>query len=427
MIEPAHIIDLVYEKFRHCGSVSTDSRRITPGSVFFALKGGNFDGNAFVETALAQGAAFAVADDPRAARLARDKFKDRVILVGDALSALQQTAARHRYECGFPVLAITGTNGKTTTKELTARVLSAKFAVGVTQGNLNNHIGVPLTLLSMGKGTEFAVVEMGAGAPGEIALLCRIAQPDFGIITNIGLAHLEGFGNIEGVRRGKGELYDYLAAHGGVAFCRRDDPTLTEMAGERPGLRATFYESSQGDMPNRLEGDYNRFNIAAAAAIGEYFGVAAEKITQAVEGYSPDNNRSQTVITKTNRLTVDCYNANPSSMAAALENFAAVRDGRYPGKLAILGDMLELGEASASQHAYIIGMAGDPAIGQVWLVGPNFRRAAIESGADRGGNFHIFENAAAVAARLAANPPEGKHILIKGSRGMKLETLTALL
>ncbi len=419
MIESAETIASLYAKFLACGSLSTDSRRVAPGSLFFALRGEAFDGNRFAAAALESGAAYAVVDDPAAA-----DGTDRFVVVGDTLTALQQLAARHRAALGIPVLAITGTNGKTTTKELISRVLSHKFRIGVTEGNLNNHIGVPLTLLAMRPDMQFGIVEMGAGAPGEIALLCRIAQPNYGVITNIGMAHLEGFGDFEGVRRGKGELFDYLAHNGGVAFYRSEDPVLSGMAAVREGMHAIGYSESQGDIPNHLEGDYNRYNIAAAAAIGEYFEVPREEIMQAVASYRPDNNRSQVVVTEHNRLIADCYNANPSSMRAAIANFA--RGGDPAGKIAILGDMLELGEWTAREHAAILDLVAGAGFGEVFLVGRYFRKAA-EAQCRGGFDPRTFDDAKALAAYLESNPPAGKAILLKGSRGMRLESLIGLL
>ena len=258
----------LYDIFRRHPRISTDTRRIEPGSVFFALHGATFDGNRFAADALSKGAAYAVVDDPAAVS------GDRTVLVGDTLEALQELAREHRRELAIPILAISGSNGKTTTKELVSRVLAERFEVYATHGNLNNHIGVPLTLLAMTRDTEFGVVEMGASACGEIALLASIAEPNYGILTNIGRAHLEGFGGPEGIRRGKGELLDYLAANGGRAFVPREDQTLTNMAAERDGLAAEYYSVTLADgIAHHLEGDYNRFNIAAAVAVGRYFDI----------------------------------------------------------------------------------------------------------------------------------------------------------
>ena len=342
----------LYERFLRCGAVSTDTRSIAPGSLFFALRGASFDGNRFAAEALDRGAACAVVDDPSAA------VAGRTILVDDTLRALQELAREHRRALGIPILAIAGSNGKTTTKELVARVVARRYAVYATRGNLNNHIGVPLTLLAMTRATEFGVVETGASACGEIALLASIAEPDYGILTNIGRSHLEGFGGPEGIRRGKGELLDYLAARGGRAFVRRDDPVLASMAAERPGLAVEWYTANEAEgFPSQLEGDYNRFNVAAAVAVGRRLGIADEEIRRAVAGYAPDNNRSQRLATERNTLVVDCYNANPSSMQASVSNFLAEPLGSRTRRVLILGDMLELGRWSADEHAAVLRQA----------------------------------------------------------------------
>ena len=311
----------LYELYLRHPRISTDSRRIEPDSVFFALRGASFDGNRFAADALEKGAAYAVVDDPSLPNTRPDKA-DRLIVVDDALQTLQALAREHRRELGLPILTITGSNGKTTTKELVSRVLAEKYEVYATRGNLNNHIGVPLTLLAMTRDVEFGIVEMGASACGEIALLCSIAEPNYGIVTNIGRAHLEGFGGPEGVRRGKGELYDWLARTGGRVFVPANDPVLMSMAAERETLAAECYPTTLADgVEHHLEGDYNRFNVAAAVAVGRYFGVDDERIRYAVGSYRPDNHRSQKIRTGQNTLILDCYNANPSSMQASLVNF----------------------------------------------------------------------------------------------------------
>lgn len=398
----------LYAIFRQCGGgVSTDSRRIAPGSLFFALKGASFDGNRFALEALRQGAAWAVVDDPAIEG-------DRVIVVQDALVALQRLAQRHRRELALPILAITGTNGKTTTKELIGRVLSEKYDVYATHGNLNNHIGVPLTLLSMNAETEFGVVEMGAGACGEIALLCEIAEPNYGLITNIGRAHLEGFGGTEGVRRGKGELFDHLATTGGHAFVPSDDAVLVEMARERATLDVVGYSTRLAEgVEHRLEGDYNRFNVAAAVAVGCYFGVDDERIRFAIEGYHPENHRSQRVETTRNTLILDCYNANPSSMQAAIGNFAREPLAGRREKVLILGDMLELGDWAKEEHARISQLAAGIPDARLFTVGRHFERA--------------FPSVEALAEELVKNPIDNALILVKGSRGVGLEKIIHLL
>lgn len=406
----------LYELFRRHPHISTDTRRIEPGSIFFALRGATFDGNSFVNEALAKGAAWAVADDPAAAA-----YDIRVVVVDDTLRALQELARIHRRTLGIPILAVAGSNGKTTTKELTSRVLSCRFALHATRGNLNNHIGVPLTLLAMTPDTEFGIVEMGASACGEIAALAAIAEPNYGILTNIGRAHLEGFGGPEGVRRGKGELFDHLAAHGGLAFVPDEDPTLVAMAAERPALHVERYSRSLADgIPSHLEGEYNRFNIAAAAAIGRHFGISDADIRRAIAEYVPDNNRSQRTETRRNTLIVDCYNANPSSMRASVANFLSEGLGNRTRRLLILGDMLELGEWSCGEHAAIIRQATQAPDAELWLVGCEFERAWQSLGvhSDR---VRRFASCGELTEELHAHPLDNTLVLLKGSRGIGLE------
>lgn len=489
-------IETLYELFRQHPNIATDSRRIVPGSLFFALRGATFDGNRFAQQALTEGAAYAVVDDAAAINAAGKRFREKMLYVENVLAALQKLAALHRRQLGIPILAITGTNGKTTTKELITAVLSRKYRVSSTRGNLNNHIGVPLTLLSMDAATEFGVVEMGASAQGEIALACSIAEPDYGIITNIGRAHLEGFGGTEGVKRGKGELYDRLAACGGTAFVREDDAVLREMAAARPAMHVQFYNTAAAEgYRSTLAGDYNLYNIAAAAAVGTFFGVPPSEIRQGVENYVPDNNRSQRIGTARNHVIADCYNANPSSMRAAIDALSGEPEAQA-GKLAILGDMLELGAWSEQEHRSLVALLIRRRLPAL-LVGPQFayaykslHAAAGElsgassereagkvageqvdapSGTDgRTGDWWVQDAAAegiyearpdawagtkkglgteacggilpeeeaplllfadreALAEWLAAMPPEGKLILVKGSRGMGLETILPLL
>jgi len=423
-IQPLEIQRL-YALFEKHPLVATDSRRATEGAIFFALRGGRFDGNRFVGAALAGGAAYAVTDDPAVAAQAGGEYAGRIVAVRDTLGALQALAREHRRRLGIPVLAIVGSNGKTTTKELVSRVLAEKYAVYATQGNLNNAIGVPLTLLAMTRATELGVVEMGASACGEIALLCSIAEPDYGLITNIGRAHLEGFGGVEGVRRGKGELYDCLASRGGRAFVRRDDPTLVAMAAERSGLAVELYDPAIADgAKHRLEGAYNRLNVAAAMAVGRYFGVGEERIRAAVAAYRPENNRSQRMRTRANTLVVDCYNANPSSMQVSLANFLGEQSSER--KVAVLGDMLELGAWSAAEHRAAIEQALSGDIERLWLVGAEFSAAWRAMG---GGDARVrlFAACGEAAAVLRATPLAGKFVLLKGSRGIGLERLVELL
>ena len=412
-------IQNLYAIFAEHPRVTTDSRKIVPDSIFFALRGANFDGNRFAAAALEQGAAVAVVDD-RAVYEANPALHDRMVVCDNVLEALQALAREHRRRLNIPIVAIVGSNGKTTTKELTAAVLARKFRIHATAGNLNNHIGVPLTLLAMTTATQLGVVEMGASACGEIALLTSIAAPDMGIITNIGLSHLEGFGGVEGIRRGKGELYDWLAAHGGRAFIRREDQTLAEMAAERTGMVADYYPTALADgVQSNLAGDYNRYNIAAAIAIGRHFGVDEADIRAAIAGYEPSNNRSQRVVTERNTLIVDCYNANPSSMEAAIRNFAAEPLGDRRGRVMILGDMLELGEWSASQHDTIARLAASTDA-KVLLTGANFKAAAS-------GSLRAFATREELENHLKTNPVSDAVILIKGSRGIGLEKVIPLL
>ena len=410
----------LYNIFCEHPRISTDSRRIEPGSIFFALRGANFDGNDFVQEALEKGAVAAVTDNAGIA--ASD---GRILHVEDTLKALQELAREHRRALGIPILAISGSNGKTTTKELVSRVLAERFTVYATQGNLNNHIGVPLTLLSMTRDTEFGVVEMGASARGELALLASVAEPEYGILTNIGLAHLEGFGGPEGVRRGKGELFDYLAANGGHAFVPTDDEVLSSMASERDSLAAEYYSVSLADgLENHLEGDYNRYNIAAAVAVGRYFDIPDERIRHAVAGYIPDNNRSQRTETSRNTLVIDCYNANPSSMRAAVENFLGEPLEKRQRRVLILGDMLELGTWSEREHAAIISLAAQDPDAELLLVGGEFTKA-YASLAERPAHTTLCPTCDELLSLLRLSPVENAFVLLKGSRGIGLEKAIA--
>ena len=431
----------IYEVFsrKGPGAVVTDSRSVGRGDLFFALRGDRFDGNLYAAGALERGAAIAVVDNQFALseqgkEIAGD---DRFVVVEDTLEALQELASMHRIRLGIPIIALTGSNGKTTTKELLARVLSAKFKVGATCGNLNNHIGVPLTLLSFDGDTQIGIVEMGANHPHEIELLCRIARPDFGLITNIGKAHLEGFGSEDGVRRAKGELFDYLALHGGKAFCLTDDPVLAGMVEDRTGLDAVLYSpgslslsvagqgsegiilgTAQGDIATHMVGDYNLRNIAAAIAVGEFFGVDLREALDAVVSYLPDNNRSQKIRTSRNTLYMDAYNANPSSMSAAIANFVALD---VPSKVLILGDMRELGEYSAAEHSAIVGQAVEAGFQTVFTVGEFFKKAAEAT------DYLSFGDVQVLITYIQGNPLSGLNILIKGSRGIELEKLLEVL
>ena len=421
---------LLYKYFLECGKVTTDTRDCTEGSMFIALKGANFNGNAFASQAIAGGCRYAVVDE---VEYANDE-EGRILLVDDCLKALQELAAWHRRELGTKMIGITGTNGKTTTKELIAAVLKEKYNVLYTQGNLNNHIGVPLTLLKLTPEHEMAVVEMGANHPGEIKTLVNISCPDYGIITNVGKAHLEGFGSFEGVIRTKGELYDYLRANGGKIFIQNENPYLNSIAegleciryGAEDGLYVsgnvlscspflTFSWKSEDkvhEVQTHLIGSYNVDNSLAAVAIGRYFGVDDDAICHALSSYEPRNNRSQLVEAGGNRFVIDAYNANPTSMAAALENFRMIDSGH---KIVILGDMKELGEASLEEHQKVADMLAGCGFYRVILVGPEFGKTVNA--------FEHFNNADEVYSVLSSGMPKGYMILIKGSNSMKLAGL----
>ena len=432
-------VEEIYSRFRECSGVTTDSRKCGPGLMFFALKGERFDGNEFVRGALEQGCPYAVMDNASL----YDAADKRMILVDNVLKTLQQVASYHRRLLGTPVIGITGTNGKTTTKELTNAVMSTTYNVLCTQGNLNNSIGVPLTVLGLKLEHEYAIVEMGASHPGDIKELVEISQPDFGLITNVGKAHLLGFGSFEGVKRTKGELYDWLREHGGTAFVNRDNEHLLQMCTGlplieygKPGQNDLLVEgevlecnpfvkfrwrSGKGDwhiVQTSLIGAYNVDNALAAITVGLKFGVSEEKASAAVAGYKPQNNRSQLTETGRNHLVVDAYNANPTSMAAALENFCMIKADK---KMLILGDMRELGEVSQAEHKRIVEDLRKYGFTDVWLVGEEFAKAASGSG------FSLFPDVDAVNKALESEPVNGLTILIKGSNSMGLtKTITNL-
>jgi len=411
--------------------VTTDSRNCPEGSIFFALKGETFDGNQYAVQALEKGCAFAVVDNPEIAQQ-----DERIILVPDVLKSLQELAAHHRKAWGGPVLQITGTNGKTTTKELISAVLSEGKNVLFTEGNLNNHIGVPRTLLRIKPEHDIAVIETGANHPGEIADLCRIVQADFGLITNVGRAHLEGFGSFEGVKQTKGELYDDLHNRGKQIFLNAFDSELLQMAQERgfalwedalPYVEGRvsgvnpFVEMmwrAEDDAPwhivkTNLIGAYNIANLRAAVTIGLHFGIEPEQIDHALETYKPTNSRSELREVGTNRLIVDAYNANPSSMSAALTNFSLMEDEH---KMVILGDMRELGEESLQEHKKIVSKLAEMDLERIWLVGSEFEKVAEEG-------MRVFKDVEEVKAALKAEPVSNSTILIKGSNGTKLHQL----
>lgn len=383
-------------------SVSTDTRNLPKDCVFFALHGANFDGNKFAQQALEQGARLAVIDNPEYV------LPQGTLLVEDTLLALQDLARAWRRELGLPIIGITGTNGKTTTKELLATVLSTKFKIHYTQGNLNNQIGVPLTLLQISRAHEMAIVEMGASHPGDIKELVDIAEPNCGLITNVGRAHLEGFGSFEGVQQTKKELYDYLREHQGFIFRNTDNPYLAQIAGD---LQTVPYTT--GIMPDgtNLVGTYNAENISAAICVGEYYGVSREQALEAIRQYVPTNNRSQNVKTDNNRLIVDAYNANPTSMQAAINAFK--------GDTYILGAMRELGEYTHLEHQNVVNMLAERKADLVYLVGEEYRLTTSP--------YLIFDTVEQLHEYLSANPLTNRTILLKGSRSTKMEKLLDIL
>jgi len=429
-------IEALYEVFTKANAgVCTDTRNILKGSLFFALKGQSFNANQFAATAIEQGCAYAIIDE--APEVSHDQF----ILVPDVLTALQELAQHHRRQFSIPFLAITGSNGKTTNKELIHAVLSRKYNTLATIGNLNNHIGVPLTLLRVNRQHEFAIIEMGANHQGEINALCNIAEPDFGLITNIGKAHLEGFGGIEGVKKGKSEMYRYLKAKGGKIFVNGDDEVLVELAGNNDkvtyGCKKLYdvigkdctsgenvslkYTTRYGDkdwlklpqINTKIIGAYNFINCLTAACVGNYFKVDDASIAEALEGYTPNMNRSQLLNTARNTLILDAYNANPNSMKAAIDNFAK---HSAQNKLLLLGDMFELGEYSNEEHQRVVALLQQHGFNKVVLVGEEFYKTAAA-------DYLKFTTTAECAEYLKQTAVSGATVLIKGSRGMKMESL----
>lgn len=427
-------ISTLYTCFKECGKVTTDTRNCPKGSMFIALKGETFNGNAFAREALAKGCRYAVVDEKEYADA------ENILLVDDCLKALQALAREHRRKMGTRIIGITGTNGKTTTKELIATVLQKRYKVLYTQGNLNNHIGVPLTLLNLTDEHELAVVEMGANHPGEIRTLVNIAEPDCGLITNVGKAHLEGFGSFEGVVKTKSELYDYLRSKkNAFIFLDKDNKVLCQASA---GLKTVEYGMENEVLPvsgklhacapflafewkhaginhnvqTHLIGSYNIKNALAAIAIGRYFDVSAEAICEALEDYVPSNNRSQLTETADNHLIVDAYNANPTSMMAALENFRLME---VLHKVVVLGDMKELGEGSTEEHRKIAAYLQTCGFERIILVGTEFGKVK--------GSFEHYLDVEALKQIFAQNKPKGKFILIKGSNSMKLSLLKDIL
>lgn len=418
----------LYQIFNDFPLISTDSRKIKKDSIFFALKGENFNGNKFAADSLLKGAAFAIVDEKEFVS------SEKTILVDNVLDALTDLANYHRKKLGIPILAITGTNGKTTTKELVSIVLAQKFNVSFTEGNFNNHIGVPLTLLKMNATTEFGVVEMGANHPGEIAQLCKIAEPNFGIITNIGKAHLEGFGSFEGVIRAKSELFNYIKKTNGVFFFNNDNPILEEI--RKDYKNCISFGTSEADLSGNLIqsppfvhiktnfkkgilylntnliGDYNFENVLAAACIGNHFDIDPLKIQKALKDYRPNNNRSQLINRGDLKIIMDAYNANPTSMLASIKSFIT---GSEDKNYLILGDMLELGKYAKKEHTEILYLLMNSEIEDVFLVGSVFSDVAENS------IFKTFQNVDNLISHLKINTIKNGNILIKGSRGIQLE------
>jgi UDP-N-acetylmuramoyl-tripeptide--D-alanyl-D-alanine ligase len=427
-------LEEIYQTYLKHPAISVDSRTIEQDGLFFALKGENFNGNQFALSALDKGGAYAIIDDPA---LNNDP---RFILVEDVLKTLQDLASFHRDHIAIPVIAVTGSNGKTTTKELMNAILSKKYKTIATRSNLNNHIGVPLTLLSITSATEIAIIEMGANHRGEIHFLCTLAKPGYGIITNIGKAHLEGFGSFEGVVKAKTELFHYLKEHQGTAFVNADNSLLVYHS---TGLRKVSYgEQSPADYNVRMKdsrsmvdiemeivgkiisvhsnlyGSYNFENLMAAVAIGLYFKINPEEIKNAIENYIPSNNRSQLLETGRNLLILDAYNANPSSMEAAIENFSKTE---YRNKTVILGDMLELGADSENEHLNILKLLAEKDFNGIFLVGPVFTRLCTKN------EWICFQDSELACLWLEHHKIEGATILIKGSRGIRLEKIAGAL
>ncbi|TAJ12181.1 UDP-N-acetylmuramoyl-tripeptide--D-alanyl-D-alanine ligase [Marinilabiliaceae bacterium JC017] len=422
----------IHSLYLKANGITTDTRNCVEGFIFFALKGANFDGNKFVNVAFDNGASWAVVDDPAL------KDQDRMIWVEDVLHALQELARYHRKYLGIPILGITGTNGKTTTKELVTCVLSEKFSVTSTSGNLNNHIGVPLTLLSMDKETEIGVVEMGANHGGEIEFLCSIAEPDYGIITNVGKAHLEGFGSFEGVKKAKAELYYFLNNSQGKAFLNLQNEHLKSMVpngldvltygvtsdaavtgkaeGLNPFLSVVWSKKGQShNVQTHLLGEYNCENVLAAVCIGLFFDVPAEGINKAIESYIPSNNRSQYVKTKYNEVLMDAYNANPSSMEVALRNFDKIRG---ENKTVILGGMKEMGASSKEEHQRLLEFLASLEIDHAFLIGEEFMNWSAQYE-----NWQYFADVKELLQYLKEHPLNNAQVLVKGSRSNKLEVV----
>lgn len=447
-------IESLYNIYRGCaGGVCTDTRQIKEHCMFFALKGANFNGNEFAGQALERGADKVVMDDLSMYRELGGESNDNIILVEDVLETLQQVARHHRLCFKIPVIALTGTNGKTTTKELITSALATTYNVVSTKGNLNNYIGVPLTLLNINENTQIAVIEMGASAPGEIACLSRIVCPSFGLITNVGKAHLMGFGSFEGVMKTKGELYDNIVEHKKIAFVNTDNEYLCKMLSQRPAMQIVPYgvktmgaeivrvdgspylnveiaNPSSLERPSRivvkthLIGDYNVDNVLAALCVATYFAVPTQKAVEAISDYVPSNNRSQLCRTERNTLIIDAYNANPTSMGASLDNFAKLN---MNNKVLVLGDMLELGRDSFVEHCNVILKADAIDAERILLVGGEFASAAESLVGKIKTPVETFANSDELCSYLNSTKPSGRTFLIKGSHGIHLERVVIFL
>ena len=420
-------IENIYQSFKACSTVATDTRKLQQDCMYFALKGDNFDGNKFVKQAFKGGAKYCIVDDTEAI------LNKNCIYVENVLATLQNLATYHRNEIKIPIIALTGSNGKTTTKELINAVLETTYKVKATVGNLNNHIGVPLTLLSFSDDLDFGIVEMGANHPNEIAFLCNIAQPDYGLITNFGKAHLEGFGSIQGVIKAKTELYNYLKQNNKTVFTNSNDPEQLKQIADYVNV-STFGSNENNDctitfeeanpyvsincnnlkIESQLIGDYNYGNIAIAIAIGTYFKVNAESIKKAIESYQPDNNRSEIIEKGTTKIILDAYNANPTSMLAAIKNLKQLKD---ENKYLFLGDMFELGSEAAKEHQEIVNFLESNFTKNIYIIGENFYKTnSIES-------THKLSSFEDLKLHLNALKLHNATVLIKGSRGMALERI----
>ncbi|MGL4632593.1 MAG: UDP-N-acetylmuramoyl-tripeptide--D-alanyl-D-alanine ligase [Leadbetterella sp.] len=425
-------ISALYDIYKLHPSVNTDTRSIEEGQLFFALKGDKFDANTFAEKALEAGAAYVVIDNPVY------KVSEKCIVVQDVLTTLQNLARYHRLQSKAKVIGLTGSNGKTTNKELLMRVLAQKYQVHATKGNLNNHIGVPLTLLSMPSSTEIAIIEMGANHQKEIAMLSAICEPDFGFITNIGKAHLEGFGGPEGVRKGKGELYDFLKSSLGTIFTSTRDSILMDMIKEKEILNVVYYGEDKNALtlqeaspfikftiPNgtqytcHISGEYNFENMQTAYAIGQYFGISPESAAEAIAGYNPDNNRSQSIEIESNSFLMDAYNANPSSMHASVGNFGNLATTKK--KVVILGDMFELGEYAQSEHENLGKWVAEQNFDKVVLYGENMKHALMHNP-----NAYYFTDKFSLHNWLMDSKFSNTYFLVKGSRSVQLESVLGI-